>query len=146
MSYGHVLEAYALIIVSRDNNLLMLKRSPDRSFAPNLYCMPGGRVEKGETFRRAVIREAHEEIGIDVQQDDLKFAHTFYRNNGKEELVVHVFECTRWSGEPFNKEPDKHSEMMWYAKDALPDNMILPHRRAIELVGKGIFYSEHLNI
>jgi len=108
--------------------------------------MLGGRVEKGETFRQAAIREAQEEIGIDIQQDDLKFVHSFYRNGGKEELVAHVFECVRWSGEPFNKEPDKHSEMTWCPKGTLPEDVVFAHAGAIELVNQGIFYSEYVNI
>ncbi len=41
------------------------------------YVFPGGGVEAGETAEAAAIREAHEELGVDVELDGLLHAEVF---------------------------------------------------------------------
>ena len=50
-------------VVVLDNRLLLIRRAqaPGRG----LWSLPGGRVERGETLAEAVVRELHEETGID---------------------------------------------------------------------------------
>ena len=44
--------------------ILFLKRSPTRTFAPNLYTGVGGKVEEKETLLESAYRELEEETGI----------------------------------------------------------------------------------
>lgn len=44
--------------------LLLLKRGPNRKFAPNLYTGLGGKVEDGEKQQQCAIRELHEEASL----------------------------------------------------------------------------------
>jgi 8-oxo-dGTP diphosphatase len=139
----HTVVAYALVMLVRDNSLLMLKRSAKNSFAPQAYSLPGGKVEKDESFRQAAIREINEELGIILQEDDLEFVHTFYRKGTEHELVACIFRCRKWQGEPSNKEPDKHDEMKWIDADQLPENIVPAHRKVWQAVVEGKMYSEH---
>lgn len=140
---SHTLVAYALVMLVHDNSILMLKRSFISKFAPGAYSLPGGRVEKNETFRQAVIREVQEELGLTIDQNDLEFVHTFYRKGTEHELVACIFKCNRWYGEPFNKEPEKHEELRWIDFDNLPENIIPAHRKVWEYIQQGKMYSEH---
>lgn len=55
------------IIVYNDNgNVLVLKRNKETTVFPGMWDLPGGKIEFGETFQSAVIREISEEIKIDV--------------------------------------------------------------------------------
>ena len=139
---AHTLVAYALVMLVHNNSVLMLKRSSNSSFEPGAYSLPGGRVEQNETFRQALVREVQEELGITINQDDLEFAHTFYRK-GIHELVACVFKCTKWQGQPFNKEPEKHEELQWVDFDKLPGKLIPAHRKVWEYIRQGKMYSEH---
>jgi len=50
--------------IFRDGRVLIVRRA--RPPAHGLYTLPGGGVELGETLEQAVIREVHEETGLEV--------------------------------------------------------------------------------
>ncbi len=139
---NHMLTPYALVILRKDNKIALLQRAATASFAPGDYCLVGGAVEKHETFRVALVREVYEEVGVIIQPQDLHFVHVFYRTNKIQEIVACVFVCDLWQGEPYNKEPEKHTDLAWFALDELPAKMIPAHRGALALIAQGISYSE----
>lgn len=49
--------------VTNDNNEILLIRRTDN----DLYAIPGGGLELGETLSQAVVREVREETGLDVE-------------------------------------------------------------------------------
>lgn len=53
-------------IISRGPQLLIIRRAHGVAKG-GAWCFPGGHVEAGETPRRAIIREIHEELGVDVR-------------------------------------------------------------------------------
>ena|SRR3989338_9060257 len=55
-------------IIIKDNKVLTIKRTkPDATF----WVFPGGGVEEGETNEKALIRECKEELGVNVNINDL---------------------------------------------------------------------------
>ena len=138
----HMLAAYALVILRKGDDIALLKRADNARFAPGLYSLIGGRVEEGENFRQTLVREIYEEVGVTITPDDLHFVHTFYRRGTAEELVALMFACHIWQGELFNKEPEKHSELLWCSINNLPENVLPAHRGALELIKQNCLYSE----
>ncbi|MFP3965165.1 NUDIX domain-containing protein [Actinomadura fulvescens] len=69
----------------------------------------------------AAVREALEEIGVHLAEDDLEFVHLIhYRNHlGHARLGV-FFTARNWKGEPRNAEPCKCSAVRWFPLDDLP--------------------------
>ena len=55
--------AYAVIV--RDDQILLSRLAP-RLTKSELWTLPGGGVDHGEDPRAAVVREVHEETGLDV--------------------------------------------------------------------------------
>lgn len=139
---SHSLAPYTLLVMRKDNSILLTRRGAT-GFADGLYALVGGKVEKNETFRQALMREAFEEVGVTVKQDDLDFVHMFHRKGTEGEIVAVLFQAKQWQGIPFNKEPHKHTSIEWFGLDQLPDNIIPAHKQALELMRKNIAYSEH---
>ena len=58
-------------IIKNDNDeILIVKRHPKSRTDPKMWELPGGKVEKGEFFVDALIREIKEEVNLDVKVGD----------------------------------------------------------------------------
>lgn len=51
------------LIINRNSQVFVQKRSPDRHMFPGCWDIPGGHVEVGETLYEALTREIREETG-----------------------------------------------------------------------------------
>jgi 8-oxo-dGTP pyrophosphatase MutT (NUDIX family) len=57
--------AASLAFVTKDGKALLLKRADDESNYPGTWAFPGGKLDEGEDFEDAALREAREECGED---------------------------------------------------------------------------------
>ena len=56
------------VIIKHGDEVLLCKRSPDETL-PNIWSIPGGGIENGESPGQAAIREVHEETNIELTTD-----------------------------------------------------------------------------
>ncbi|SFC74006.1 8-oxo-dGTP diphosphatase [Ruminococcus albus] len=66
------------------------------------YTLPGGHVEKGESFVDAVIREMKEETGLDIFEPKLVGVKQFPIDGGR--YIVMLYKATKFSGEVVSSE------------------------------------------
>ena len=92
------------------------------------YALPSGKVEKSESFTQAAIREAKEEVGVTIKAKDLHAVLTCHRMEDGNDWVDTLFVVDTWQGELVNNEPHMHSELTWFALDAMPVN-VTPNQR-----------------
>ncbi|MCB1336840.1 MAG: (deoxy)nucleoside triphosphate pyrophosphohydrolase [Maritimibacter sp.] len=87
----------AVALIDVDGRVLLAQRPAGKSLA-GLWEFPGGKVEDGETPEAALIRELHEELGIDTSASclaPLAFASHTYDDF---HLLMPLFACRRWKG------------------------------------------------
>lgn len=93
----------AVALIDVDGRVLLAQRPPGKSMA-GLWEFPGGKVEQGETPEAALIRELHEELGIDTWASclaPLTFASHSYDDF---HLMMPLFACRKWEGTPQARE------------------------------------------
>ena len=93
----------AVALVDSDG-LVLLSQRPKEKEMGGLWEFPGGKIEKGETPEKALIRELQEELGISVWNSclaPLTFASYDYTNF---HLLMPLFVCRKWEGIPVPKE------------------------------------------
>ena len=87
----------AVALIDADGRVLLAQRPEGKPMA-GLWEFPGGKIEPLETPEAALIRELHEELGIDTWASclaPLTFASHSYADF---HLLMPVFACRRWSG------------------------------------------------
>lgn len=106
--------------------------------------LPGGGVEERESPLKATVREAREELGIEINEQDLQPVHIMSRgpHDDTGPRVDYFFEVTVWEGEPENLEPHKCDELRWYDLNDLPESVPLYVRVALKNAQKTTIYSE----
>lgn len=65
-------------VVGADGRLLLQERDEQAPVAPELWCLPGGGLEPGESPRAAAVRELAEETGLVVAEDELTWLGDFH--------------------------------------------------------------------
>jgi ADP-ribose pyrophosphatase YjhB (NUDIX family) len=117
------LKTAVLVILVKDNKVLFLKRT--HGWGAGTYSLPGGNVELHESLTQAAIREVAEEVGVQLEPHNLSFVNLSHIKNSDTDIeyLLVTFVATQWKREPFNKEPEKHSEMVWLDMDNLPEEI-----------------------
>lgn len=103
-----------MIIIRRDGKFLLGKRSLNKAKAPGHWCPISGHIEAQESEEEAVIREAREEIGVDVCPVQ-KITETPTHDGS---TLLHWWIVDLISGEPrINNE--ENSMVQWFTKEEL---------------------------
>lgn len=93
----------AVALIDIEGRVLLAQRPEGKSMA-GLWEFPGGKIEDGETPEAALVRELHEELGIETWNSclaPLTFASHSYE---KFHLLMPLFACRKWNGIPAPKE------------------------------------------
>lgn len=98
-----VMLVVAAALVNEKGEVLLAQRPQGKTMA-GLWEFPGGKLEPGERPEMALCRELDEELGIDVNPADLKPIN--FASHGYEDfhLLMPLFACHRWGGDPTSKE------------------------------------------
>lgn len=136
--FKSILAVYLVLL--RDNHILLLRRH-NTGYEDGNYSLPAGHVEENETIMSALVREAYEEAGIEVEPNNCVLKHVMYRKTDQERADF-FFICTSWKGEIFNKEPEKCSDLNWFQLEELPSNTIPYIAKALRCIKEEITYSE----
>ncbi len=110
-----ILLVSAVALIDPDNRVLIAQRPEGKSMA-GLWEFPGGKVQTGETPEAALRRELKEELGIEVCETCLA-PFTFASHSYDDfHLLMPLFICRTWDGEPISRENQK---LAWVRAKAL---------------------------
>lgn len=119
------------ILLVQDGKVLLSRRQ-NKSWGNGLLCLPGGHIESEESPTSAIIREAKEELDLDINPQKLQFFCVAARNTSGKEYVAYEFLYKLGNELYKNNEPDQCSELIWADPKNLPDTTIEDFRVIIE--------------
>jgi 8-oxo-dGTP diphosphatase len=97
MAEMKLLLVVAVALIDADSRVLIAQRPQGKTLA-GLWEFPGGKLDAGERPEAALIRELHEELGIEVKEAclaPLTFASHAYEDF---HLLMPLYICRRWEG------------------------------------------------
>ncbi|MFA6476470.1 MAG: NUDIX domain-containing protein [Candidatus Paceibacterota bacterium] len=134
------------VILEKDGKILMGLRHPDPDKADSAFkscgewCLPGGKLEWGESFEDGAIREVKEETDIDIWNPQVISVHNC-KNEHAHFMTVGLVACD-WQGEAKVTEPDEIVEWQWFDLNDLPSPRYFPSFEVIENYLEKKFYIE----
>jgi len=127
--------AVHLFLLNEDK--ILLSRRYHTGYEDGNYSLVAGHIDGGETIVQAMIREAREEIGINIFSEDIKITLVMHRKS-EDERIDYFLHCDKWQGEIKIMEPDKCDNLEWFPINNLPSNTIPYIARAIKKYLHGI--------
>lgn len=129
------------LVLKNDDKILLMKRAGSGYF-DGWYSLPAGHVDGNETLKSAAIREAKEEINIDLTPDDIDLKLTMHRQGSGSEYIDTFFEVKQYQNQIRINEPDKCSELI-YANPQEKEEQIIPYiQQALNAIKNNINYLE----
>ena len=130
----------ARVVIVQDGRLALIKRVRAGN---TYYLFPGGGVEAGETPEQAAVREAREELGVEVQIGELVHEEVFQGATFlyfEAEIVGGEYGTGRWPDHAARDEEARERsgthEAVWLPLDELAEVQVGLDVRPVELVQK----------
>ena len=142
---------YAFIIDDK-GNILLQKRSSNKKLWPNMWDVTvGGHVEAGEFGRQALIREVKEELGIAINDDDIKYIIGSTSINKQGDIInKHYNECYLITKSidisAIKIQKEEVSEVRYFSKDELVKRISNNYEGLTEKTGPWNFLKKILEI
>lgn len=131
------------------NTEVLLQRRFNTGYMDGKYDTAcSGHLEAGESLSMAIIREAKEELGIQVNEDDLKFVALIHPY---EDGYLNVFfKADTYTGTPKIMEESKCDDLQWFEVNNLPKDTVELYSKVMKNMDKEPFYDDgklsHLKI
>jgi 8-oxo-dGTP diphosphatase len=109
--------AVRVLLTDQDGKILILKRSTDSKTNPGKWELPGGKVDQGESFDHALVREVYEETNLKISLEHVV---------GASEQNLHIIRAVHiiMSGRIVEGElslSSEHEGYAWVKIETLPD-------------------------
>lgn len=149
MSNNYLTPSAVIVLLIRkreDGTFVLCQRRNNTGFADGMFDFScSGKVEMGESMRAAAVREAREELGLNIEERNLRFMSFVYKRDVQFNVVYcnAYFICEEFKGEPIVGEPQKCSQIEWYDLSKLPPEIMDDRRTAFEEYQKGNFFVEY---
>jgi ADP-ribose pyrophosphatase YjhB (NUDIX family) len=111
------------VAVIQEGKILLTKREDFE-----VWCLPSGGVEDGESLAEAAIRETKEETGVDVKLTRL--VGVYSRLGGMPDVHAVLYEAKPIGGQ-LRLQPGETIEVRYFAPNEIPNEIAFAHKKRI---------------
>ena len=108
---------------ARRTSIWLIDQRLNEGLLGGLWEFPGGKVEPGETPEAALVRELHEELGVDIRASCLAPLSFVSHSYEKFHLLMPLYVCRQWRGRVTAKEGQ---QLAWVRAERLRDYAMPP--------------------
>lgn len=112
----------SIALIDANGQVLIAKR-PDKKHLSGFWEFPGGKVEKGESPEKTLIREIKEELNININNKCIAPLTFSEFNYEKFHLLLLLYVCRRWEGKPMSME---NNDIKWVKANMLKQYKMPP--------------------
>ncbi len=113
-----IVQVAAAVMLRADGREFLLAQRPEGKVYAGYWEFPGGKVEPGENYRQALIRELHEELGITVTECSPWLTREFIYPHAT--VRLEFWRVTAWTGEIGITAPLEHAAVDWLETGKTP--------------------------
>lgn len=118
----------AAVVLTNDRGEVLLVR---QAYGRHFWGLPGGIVDPGETPLGAAVREAREEVGVEVALEGVVGVYLL-QGGGWPDIQAYVFAGRVVSGEPALAAPGELSGLKWFPLNDWPSPLLPDALAALE--------------
>ncbi len=143
----HIIIPAVCLLLEREGAWFVGRRE-NTGYCDGCLNMPAGHIDPDETPREAAVREAKEEVGVDVDAHAIEFVHVQYNRNadGRHDRTHYYFKVDAAGLDPVNTEPHKCSEVLWIPVGERLEEFVPFMSEALAAYLKGEAYSEFYEV
>jgi 8-oxo-dGTP diphosphatase len=104
----------------REGRVLLVHRRATKRANPDVWDLPGGLIEAGESELEALARELDEELGVHVATGAASHLCRLATGPVGEPALLSAWLVPEWQGTPANEAPDKHDDIGWFSLQDFP--------------------------
>ena len=104
----------------RAGRVLLVHRRPDKRARPDVWDLPGGVMEAGESELGALTRELREELGVQMATGSASPLARLAAGPPDEPALLSAWLVRDWEGTPANVAPEEHDGIGWFGLEELP--------------------------
>ena len=112
-----------IVELAGEKVVLIRRKNP-----PHGWALPGGFVDEGESLEHAAVREAKEELSVDVTLTEQLFTYSDPKRDPRQHTISTVF-LARTEGQP--QGADDAAEARSFSLDALPQPLCFDHAQIL---------------
>lgn len=104
----------------REDRVLLVHRRADQRAAPDVWDLPGGLIEAGESELNALARELQEELGVQIATGSASHLCRLTAGPADEPARLSAWVVYDWQGTPANVALEEHDDLGWFSLEELP--------------------------
>ena len=104
-------EVASCFIECKGEVLFLLRE--DKKIQGNTWCLPAGKIEYGETPLAAVLREIHEETGLQFDKKTITHLQKVYVRFPDIDFIYHMFRTVIKNKKEIFLNPNEHKDFRW---------------------------------
>ncbi len=136
------LSAAVVALIADDGGRIkiLLQRRQNTGFADGMWDLScSGHVEEGESILKTAARESKEELGVEINYNDLNFFALIHKYDKGVVYYNAYFFADKFKGVPKIME-NKCSELKWFYLDELPEDLLEDRKLALKNILNGAKY------